>query len=55
MVDGVPVWGANRLSLTYISWNIKVTSKCAKLIDMSTPYDVVPPPDSQFADMRDSL
>jgi hypothetical protein len=43
------------VSLAYIFWNIKVTSKCAKLIDISTPYDVVPPPDSEFADMRDSL
>jgi hypothetical protein len=47
--------GSPIVSLAYILWNIKVTSKCAKLIDMSTPYDVIPPTDSDFADIRDSL
>jgi hypothetical protein len=47
--------GSPIVSLAYIFWNLKVASKCAKLIDMSTPYEVVPPAKSEFADMRDSL
>lgn len=50
-------------SLTYIFWNIKVTSKCALMVDMATDYEHIPrlydeeaPGQlSQFAQIRDSM
>lgn len=47
--------GSPIVCLAYTLWNLKITSKCAKLVDMATPYDVVPLAESEFADMRDSL
>ncbi|KAL8681131.1 MAG: hypothetical protein Q9186_002724 [Xanthomendoza sp. 1 TL-2023] len=41
--------------LSYILWNIKVTGKCALMVDMATKYDEYPASDSDFAIMRDSL
>lgn len=50
-------------SLSYILWNIKVTSKCALMVDMATNYEHIPglydegTPGklSQFAQIRDSM
>lgn len=42
-------------SLSYVLWNIKVTSKCALMVDMATMYDEVPDQGSQFAQIRDSF
>lgn len=42
-------------TLSYILWNIKVTGKCALMIDMATKYDEYPEQGSQFSQMRDSL
>ena len=52
--------GSPIASLAYIFWNIKVTGKCALILDMATAFDDIPeslPVDefSQFAQMRDSL
>lgn len=47
--------GSPVASLSYILWNIKVTSKCAMMVDMATPYDKFPDEDSPFAEFRDSL
>ena len=48
--------GSPIASLSYILWNVKVTSKCALLVDMSTVFEEVPDnEDSQFAQIRDSL
>ena len=47
--------GSPIAALSYIFWNIKVTGKCALMVDMSTKYDEYPPEDSQFSYMRDSL
>ncbi|MCJ1428298.1 hypothetical protein MMC29_006207 [Sticta canariensis] len=47
--------GSPVASLSYILWNIKVTSKCALMVDMATMYDEVPDQDSQFAQIRDSF
>ncbi|KAL8765755.1 MAG: hypothetical protein Q9209_007262 [Squamulea sp. 1 TL-2023] len=41
--------------LSYILWNIKVTGKCALMVDMATKYDEYPASDSEFSIMRDSL
>ena len=49
-------WIGNPItSISYVLWNIKITGKCAMMVDMATPYDEVPQEDSQFAQMRDSL
>ena len=42
-------------ALSYILWNIKVTGKCALMLDMATRYDVYPQEGSDFSYMRDSL
>jgi hypothetical protein len=47
--------GSPLASLSYILWNIKVTGKCALMIDMASDYDVVPGPNTAFGNMRDSL
>ena len=48
--------GSPIASLSYILWNIKVTGKCALLVDMATPYEDVPEDEySQFAQIRDSF
>ena len=48
--------GSPIASLSYILWNIKVTGKCALLVDMATPYEDIPEEEySQFAQMRDSF
>lgn len=55
------VWALTRwtgspiATLSYTLWNIKVTGKCAMMIDMATKYGEFPDRDSQFAQMRDSL
>lgn len=49
-------WIGNPIaSISYVLWNIKITGKCAMMVDMATPYDEFPGEDSQFAQMRDSL
>lgn len=47
--------GSPIAALSYIFWNIKVTGKCALMVDMSTKYDEYPPEGSEFSYMRDSL
>ena len=41
--------------LSYIFWNIRVTGLCASIVDMATEFDIVPGPESQWAQMRDSF
>ena len=49
-------WSGNPIAaLSYILWNIKVTGKCALMVDMATRYDEYPDQDSDFSRMRDSL
>lgn len=55
--------GSPVASMSYTFWNIKVTSKCALIVDMATSYEHIPelydegPPGqlSQFAQIRDSM
>ncbi|MCJ1469601.1 hypothetical protein MMC07_008236 [Pseudocyphellaria aurata] len=47
--------GSPVASLSYILWNIKVTSKCALIVDMATTYEEIPGQNSQFAQIRDSF
>ena len=47
--------GSPMASLAYTLWNIKVTRKCALILDMATEYGILPPQDSAFGRMRDSL
>ena len=47
--------GSPIASLSYIFWNIKVTGKCALMIDMATRYEDYPEQGSEFSKMRDSL
>ncbi|KAI9881549.1 MAG: hypothetical protein M1830_000113 [Pleopsidium flavum] len=47
--------GSPIVSLSYILWNIKVTGKCALLVDMATRYEEVPDEESEFSQMRDSF
>ena len=42
-------------SISYTLWNVKVTGKCAMMVDMATQYDELPSANSNFAQMRDSL
>ena len=41
--------------MSYILWNIKVSSKCALMVDMATKYHEYPPEGSDFSFMRDSM
>ncbi|KZF18994.1 hypothetical protein L228DRAFT_51955 [Xylona heveae TC161] len=47
--------GSPIASLSYVLWNIRVTGKCALMIDMAVPYRKLPDEDSEFAKVRDSL
>jgi hypothetical protein len=47
--------GSPIASLSSVLWNIKVTAKCALMVDMSSRYAVVPGEESEFAQMRDSF
>lgn len=47
--------GSPIASLSYILWNIKVTGRCAMMADMATRYEDVPGPESEFANLRDSM
>ena len=47
--------GSPICTLSYILWNIKVTGKCALMVDMATKYEDYPERDSDFSQMRDSL
>lgn len=42
-------------ALWYLFWNVKVTGKCALMVDMATRYDEVPDEDSEFSQMRDAF
>ena len=49
-------WVGNPISsLAYLFWNIKITGKCALMVDMATRYEEFPAEDSEFSLMRDSL
>ena len=41
--------------LSYIPWNIKVTGRCALMVDMATNYNEYPDSDSEFSIIRDFL
>ncbi|KAI9747892.1 MAG: hypothetical protein M1815_003801 [Lichina confinis] len=47
--------GSPVAALFHMLWNIKITAKCATMVDMSVPYDSFPGEESDFAQMRDSL
>ncbi len=47
--------GSPIAALSYILWNIKVTGKCALMVDMATKYEDYPEQGSDFSLMRDSL
>lgn len=48
--------GSPMSSLAYVLWNIKVTGKCALMVDMAVPFDRVPlGEDSGFSRLRDSF
>ena len=47
--------GSPIAALSYILWNIKVTGKCALMVDMATRYNEYPAQGSEFSLMRDSL
>ncbi len=47
--------GSPIAALSYIFWNIKVTAKCAMMVDMSVGYHERPGQDSDFAEIRNSL
>ena len=47
--------GSPVAALFHMLWNIKITAKCALMVDMSVPYDSFPGEESDFAQMRDSL
>ena len=49
-------WIGNPIaSLSYVFWNIKVTGKCALMVDMALPYEDLPAEGTQCAYIRDSL
>ncbi|KAL2222353.1 hypothetical protein M432DRAFT_588227 [Thermoascus aurantiacus ATCC 26904] len=48
--------GSPMASLSYVLWNIKVSGKCALMVDMALPYDDnIPGRHSNWASMRDSF
>lgn len=47
--------GSPIASLSYIFWNIKITGKCAIMVDMATEYNAFPDGNSEFRRMRDSF
>ncbi|CUS13977.1 unnamed protein product, partial [Tuber aestivum] len=47
--------GSPIVSMMCIFWNMKVTRKCALMVDMSIERDEYPLPTSSFAGLRDSL
>jgi len=47
--------GSPIVSMMCIFWNMKITRKCAIMVDMSVKEDQYPPPKSSFAQMRDSF
>lgn len=55
-LEALARWIGNPIAaLSYTLWNIKVTSKCALMVDMATIYEDVPAQGSPFAQIRDSL
>lgn len=49
-------WVGNPIAaMSYIFWNIKVTGKCALMVDMATRYHEYPEQGSEFSRMRDSF
>jgi hypothetical protein len=48
--------GSPMSSLSYVLWNIKVTGKCALMVDMAVPFNQVPwEENSEFSQMRDAF
>ncbi|OQO03790.1 hypothetical protein B0A48_10430 [Cryoendolithus antarcticus] len=48
--------GSPMASLAYIFWNIKVSGKCALLVDLAVPYDrKITAPVTNFGSIRDSF
>ena len=47
--------GSPMATLSYTLWNIKITSRCAMMVDMATGYDSFPNEASHFAQIRDSF
>lgn len=47
--------GSPMATLSYTLWNIKITSKCAMMVDMATQYDDFPEQGTHFTQIRDSF
>ncbi len=48
--------GSPMSSLSYVLWNIKVTGKCALMVDMAVPFNEVPSDEnSELSQMRDAF
>ena len=47
--------GSPMATLSYTLWNIKITSRCAMMVDMATEYHSFPDEASSFAQIRDSF
>lgn len=47
--------GSPMATLAYTLWNVKVTGKCALIVDMATQYGVTPNKESAFGRIRDSF
>lgn len=47
--------GSPMATLSYTLWNVKVTGKCAMMVDMAIEYGLVPDEGSPFARIRDSF
>lgn len=48
--------GSPMASLSYILWNIKVSGKCALLVDLATPFNTnITDHDTDFSQIRDSF
>ena len=47
--------GSPMATLAYTLWNIKVTGKCALMVDMATKYGIIPRQESAFGRIRDSF
>jgi hypothetical protein len=47
--------GSPMSSLSYVLWNIKVSDRCALMVDMACKYDEQPPQKSDFSSFRDSF
>ncbi|KAK3621762.1 hypothetical protein LTR56_009721 [Elasticomyces elasticus] len=47
--------GSPFVSMWYVLCNIKVTGRCAEIVDMAVPYHSIPDEGSDFGDFRDAM